>query len=181
MSSSQYFLRIAFNIMMTSSNGRIFPLCGEFTGPRWIPHKKACDAELWCFIYLCLNKRLSKQSWGWWFETLSCPLWRYCNDVFGGEFCVQNVLLWCTTLATPSYSAANTKLKVNRNHLSYESWKDWFTTKYENDIRGGYIMRMRYILMSLVCDLQDFALSWWYYDKVYCTENWQLRHCIRFS
>ena len=26
------------------------------------------------------NKRLSKQSWGWWFETLSCPLWCHCND-----------------------------------------------------------------------------------------------------
>ena len=25
---------------------------------------------------LLLNKRLSKQSWGWWFETLSCPLLR---------------------------------------------------------------------------------------------------------
>ena len=26
---------------------------------------------------LRLNKRLSKQSWGWWFETLSRPLWRH--------------------------------------------------------------------------------------------------------
>ena len=41
--------------MMTSSNGNIFrgtgPLCGEFTGPRWIPHTKAGDAELWCFLW----------------------------------------------------------------------------------------------------------------------------------
>ena len=40
-------------IMMTSSNGNIFRvpghLCGEFTGPRWIPRTKASDAELWCF------------------------------------------------------------------------------------------------------------------------------------
>ena len=26
-----------------------------------------------------MNKRLSKQSWGWWFETLLCPLWRHRN------------------------------------------------------------------------------------------------------
>ena len=26
-----------------------------------------------------LNKRLSKQLWGWWFETPSRPLWRHCN------------------------------------------------------------------------------------------------------
>ena len=25
-------------------------LCGEFTGDRWIPHTKASDAELWCFL-----------------------------------------------------------------------------------------------------------------------------------
>ena len=27
-----------------------------------------------------LNKRLSEQSWGWWFETPSRPLWRHRND-----------------------------------------------------------------------------------------------------
>ena len=41
--------------MMTSSNGNIFRvtghLCGEFTGPRWIPRTKASDAELWCFLW----------------------------------------------------------------------------------------------------------------------------------
>ena len=31
------------------------------------------------FFDLRLYKRLSKQSWGWPFETLSCPLWRQCN------------------------------------------------------------------------------------------------------
>ena len=33
------------------------------------------------FFDLRLNKRLSKQSWGWWFETLSRPLLRHCNDI----------------------------------------------------------------------------------------------------
>ena len=27
------------------------PLCGEFTGDRWIPRTKASDAELWCFLW----------------------------------------------------------------------------------------------------------------------------------
>ena len=26
-------------------------LCGEFIGTRWIPHTKASDAELWCFLW----------------------------------------------------------------------------------------------------------------------------------
>ena len=42
--------------MMTSSNnGNIFrvtgPLCGEFTGHRWISLTKPSDAELWCFLW----------------------------------------------------------------------------------------------------------------------------------
>ena len=64
--------------MMTSSNGNIFrvtsPLCGEFPAQR--PVTRMFDV----FFDLCLNKRLSKQSWGWWFKTPSRPLWRHCND-----------------------------------------------------------------------------------------------------
>ena len=71
--------------MITSSNGNIFRvtghLCEEFTGRRWIPRTKASDAELSCFLWSALNKRLSKQWQGWWFETPSRPLWRHCNDV----------------------------------------------------------------------------------------------------
>ena len=56
------------------------PLCGEFIGHWWIPLTRASDAVLWCFLWSA--KRLSKQSWGWWFETPSRSLWRHCN-VFG--------------------------------------------------------------------------------------------------
>ena len=46
---------LSLECMMTSSNGNIFRvtghLCGEFTGPRWIPRTKASDAELWCFLW----------------------------------------------------------------------------------------------------------------------------------
>ena len=51
--------------MMTSSNGNIFrvtgPLCGEFTGHRWISRTKASDAEFDVFFDLHLKKRSSKQ------------------------------------------------------------------------------------------------------------------------
>ena len=56
-------------------------LCGEFTGHRWIPRTKASDTELWCSLICALNKRLSKQSWGWWFKSPFRPLWRHCNDL----------------------------------------------------------------------------------------------------
>ena len=41
--------------MMTSSNGIIFRVtgqfCWEFNGNRWIPRTKASDAELWYFLW----------------------------------------------------------------------------------------------------------------------------------
>ena len=59
--------------MMTSLNGNIFrvtgPLCGEFTGPGEFPARPV-TRSFDVFFDLRLNKRLSKQLWGWWFETL---------------------------------------------------------------------------------------------------------------
>ena len=68
--------------MMTSLNGNISallaicagnsPVTGEFPAQR--PVTRSFD-----FFNLRLNKRLSKQSWGLWFETPSGPLWRHYN------------------------------------------------------------------------------------------------------
>ena len=49
------------------------PVSGEFPAQR--PVTQSFDV----FFDLHPNKRLSKQSWGRWFETLSSPLWRQHN------------------------------------------------------------------------------------------------------
>ena len=43
------------------------------------PHKSQWGGPFDVFFDLRLNKRLSKQSWGWWFETPSRSSWRHCN------------------------------------------------------------------------------------------------------
>ena len=53
------------------------PVPGEFPAQR--PVTRSFDV----FFDLRLNKRFSKQLGGWWFETLSRPLWRH-----------RNVLAW---------------------------------------------------------------------------------------
>ena len=55
---------------------------GNSPVPREFPAQRLVTRSFDVFFDLCLNKRLSKQSWGWWFETLSCSLWRHCNDAF---------------------------------------------------------------------------------------------------
>ena len=72
---------------MTSSNGNIFRVtghfCGEFTGPGEFPTQRPVTRSFDVFFALRLNKRLSKQTWGWWFETPSWALWRQCNAYAG--------------------------------------------------------------------------------------------------
>ena len=51
------------------------PVSGEFPAQR--PVTRSFDV----FFDLRLNKRLSKQSWGWWFETPSSSLWRHYHVV----------------------------------------------------------------------------------------------------
>ena len=48
--------------------------------PGEVPAQRPVTRSFDVFFDLHPNKRLSKQWWGWWFETLSCPLWRYRND-----------------------------------------------------------------------------------------------------
>ena len=63
-----------------------FPCYWPFVpGPVNSPHKgQWCGAFM--FSLICtLNKRSSEQSWGWWFETPSCPLWHHCNATTESE------------------------------------------------------------------------------------------------
>ena len=46
-----------------------------------VPAQKPVTQSFDVFFDLHPNKRLSKQWWGWWFEMLSCPLWRHRNEV----------------------------------------------------------------------------------------------------
>ena len=49
------------------------PVPGEF------PAQRPVTQKFDVFFDLRPNKRLSKQSWSWWFETQSRPLWRHRN------------------------------------------------------------------------------------------------------
>ena len=51
------------------------PVTGEF------PSKRLVTRSFDVFFDLHLNKRLSKQSRCWWFETPCRPLWRHCNEL----------------------------------------------------------------------------------------------------
>ena len=65
----------AFSALLSICAGNS-PVTSEFVAQR--PATWSFDV----FFDLQLNKRLSKQYWGWWFEMPLCPLWRQCNGFF---------------------------------------------------------------------------------------------------
>ena len=95
------------------------------------------------FFDLCLNKRLSKQSWGWWFETPSCSSWRHynvyatcqwettleCNVVFNWLSRTQNPsLIWPEALGdTYKYQdfIKQTYLFLSKMETNVENVKFW--------------------------------------------------------
>ena len=70
----------AFSVLLDICVGNS-PVTGEFPTQR--PVTRSFDV----FFDLRLNKRLSKQSWGWWFETPWRPLWRDSNVLFSEVIC----------------------------------------------------------------------------------------------
>ena len=61
-----------FSVLLAICAGNS-PVTGEF------PLQRPVTQSFDIFVDLRLNKRLSKQSRGWWFETPSGPSWRQCN------------------------------------------------------------------------------------------------------
>ena len=60
-----------FSVLLAICAGNS-PVTGELSGQRRVTW------SFNVFFDLCLNKRLNKQSSGWWFETASRSLWRHC-------------------------------------------------------------------------------------------------------
>ena len=83
--------RNTFLSMMTSSYGNISALLAICAGnspvPGECPAQRPVTRSFDVFFDLRLNKRFSKKSWGWWFETPSCPLCRHRN--------ANHSIVWC--------------------------------------------------------------------------------------
>ena len=85
------------------------PVPGEFPTQR--PVTRSFDV----LFDLRLNKRLSKQSCGWWFETSSCPLWRHRNGDVIAHPCRTPMFIHLNYRQTASISRTkSTLLNVSR-------------------------------------------------------------------
>ena len=167
---------------MTSSNGNIFRvtghLCGEFTGPGEFHSQTPVTRSFNVFFDLCLNKRLSKQSWGWWFETLPCPIWRHCNAflVLKLKYSGRNLVLTlfrinrpCLSFATSGITGLRDDTQCNYMCMFMFSENEFTTT------RDNLIVCWQYNLSKRQCVCTRF------FDKLPCTKLFLSRKYISFS
>ena len=140
---------------MTSSNGNIFRvtghLCGEFTGPGEFPAQWPVTRGIDVFFDLRLNERLGKQSWGWWFETLSCPLWRHRN-VLGSLYRARQPC-WCSMCKLRKVASLHLSAYL-ANHRS----TSWYTypvhiSWYQWDRRLAFTNHHHVSIASVVCSI----------------------------
>ena len=105
---------------MTSSNWNIFRVTGLLGGPVGnspvtgeFPLQRPVTRSFDVFANLSLNKRLSKQSWCWWFETPWPPLWLQSNGPV-----IQVSYL-------PVAEVLNFKTFVQFNNVLHNAWVGW--------------------------------------------------------
>ena len=85
-----------------------------------IPAQRPVTRRFVVFFDLFLNKRLREQSWGWWFETLSHPLWRHCYVVLGE---VSYIYIYIYIYI---YMGLTWSFLTTRNNMLSKTW--WGTT-----------------------------------------------------
>ena len=101
-----------------------------------------------------LNKWLSKQLWGWWFEMPSCPLWCHCNVVCGNQLDISIQSIRFTTLYCVS---------LMKTAVSYCPVR---VSKYPNEHYSDSILRGKANLVKQCCPIM----------KVHFTQNTHRTH-----
>ena len=105
---------------------------------RGISAQRPVTRSFGVFFDLRLNKRLSKQSWCWWFETLSRPLWRHCN-----ARPLLTVMNSAVLFHTPKYTSRFAVLcYVAFVWAAIWHWYDRFGHIFQSNFSGTVTMRL---------------------------------------
>ena len=115
------------------------PVPGEFPAHR--PMTQSFDV----FFDLRLNKRLSKQSRGWWFETLSRPLWRHSNVYWDGPLvaCATRSFMY---MLTTGYYQIKMHSKTNTTIIGKpeSKWQNQ-STRFVHVFSRQHMVRRQYV------------------------------------
>ena len=126
---------------------------GEFSAQK--PVTRSFDV----FIDLRLGKRLSKQSWGWWFETPWRSLWRHWNGYILILLGLESWWMAYITLHHKERSLASPQLRSHATPRHFPIWMRTVKKLPHVDCRG--------------------VLGWNMFSSVNKTKNPQHLYCCR--
>ena len=142
---TQFYLPDHDDVIKWKHFPRYWPFVWEIRrSPVNSPHTGQWRGALFFFFDLPQNKLLNKQSWNWWFETPSRPLWRHCD---GHQFRVITV------------GAVNSKFSSAFSISLVANWRLW-------DISIVTHKEMMTIIPSILLSSQTPPLIWWFYNIV---------------
>ena len=137
------------------------PFSGEFPTQR--PVTRSFDV----FFDLGLNKRLSKQSKHWWFETQSCSLWRHRNGF-------QDTAISMTIGFPVKYSVLPWKLTGR----CFDSFTAKIPTKFQSDWENTNLVaaksstHLRDIYLSVLIFQGVKSVHWTFWLSLACNYGW---------
>ena len=127
-----------FSVLLALCAGKS-PVTSEF------PLQRPVTCSFDVFFHLCLE-RLSKQSWGWWFEMPSRSLWHHCN------------VSWNPTFMSSHYNSFKDRVPVDFIY-GYPIFK-WVAVtwqRWEGTEKVSPAISARWHLLLHLANIQDLA------------------------
>ena len=122
------------------------------TGNRWIPCTQPVTRSFDVFLNLHLNKRLSKQWWGCWFEIPSRPLLRHCNVLkigFDMTICYFSVHKYICFDMKYAFKQCGSKLTPNGGFFESILSFAFLTPTYQFDASRYFSVKILSALFSI--------------------------------
>ena len=110
------------------------------------PHKGHWRRVLILSLICALNKRFSKQWWGWWFETSSCWSWCHCNVC--------------------QFAKSNSKDYWNLPDIRWRTYRTGCLVTQGITFQVNSLITQIFSLATLLWNFAYISLSWWWMHRV---------------
>ena len=128
-----------FSVLLAICAGNS-PVPGEF------PTQRPVTLSFDVYFDLRLNKRLSKQSQGWWFETLLCPFWLHSNELWRH----QNGNIFRVT--GPLWGASNASIDISCDVCFSKRFNKYLSCRWFETRRRSFNINV-IMMFKILCDL----------------------------
>ena len=142
------------------------PVTDEFPAQR--PVTRSFDV----FFDVRKNKQLSKQWWGWWFDTPSHPLWRHCDALKFHTIIKHN----CRIIASVPVSELTLRFQTTTKHNGI---REEVLNNVGNKSKHDKIVCMTYGIYSIQSRKRPNWFMFWHGVKLFTMTNSSMNHSLK--